>query len=97
ALERMAGMVAGKETVVRAATTKPLRSKKGRDSFVWGVLEWRVGAFLFTPNERQGSGQHRSMAGANALLRVPPDLGDLPGGWEGEAFPLRQHLLGGVL
>ena len=97
ALERMAGMVAGKKTVVRAATTKPLRSRKGRDSFVWGVLEWREGAFLFTPNERQGSAQHRSMAGSNALFRLPPDLGDLPGGWEGEAFPLRQHLLGGVL
>ncbi len=32
----------------------------------------------------------------SALLRVPPNLGNLPGGWEGEAFPLRQRLLDGV-
>lgn len=97
ALERMAGMIPGKETVVRAATAKPLRSRKGRDFFVWGVLERQEGAFLFSPNERQGAGQHMSMAGSDALFRVPPDLGDLPGGWEGEALVLRQRLLTGVL
>ncbi len=97
ALERLAGMQAWDEAVVRATVTQPVRSRKDRDSFVWGVLKRRENAFQFTPNRRQGSGQHRSMAGAGALLRVPPDLGDLSQGWEGEAFPLRQHLLGGVL
>ena len=97
ALRRLAGMEAGKEAVIRVAVTQPVRSRRGRDSFIWGVLKRRENSFLFTPKQRQGSGQHRSMAGANALLRVPPDLGDLSGGWEGDAFPLRQRLLGGVL
>ena len=42
-----------------------------RQIFIWCQLEWRDDHYEVTPQSRQGSGQNRSIQGANALLSIP--------------------------
>jgi molybdopterin molybdotransferase len=59
-----------------------------RQRFLWGSLQEEGGRFLFHPSGRQGSGQHRSLQGATALLPVPANSQGLAAGQEVEAILL---------
>jgi len=70
-LRKLAG-----ETDLRPVTRKAclLNNIKGggkRQSFLWCRLEWQGDGYQVSVPQRQGSGQNRSIQGANALLAVP--------------------------
>lgn len=70
-LRKLAG-----ETDLRPVTRKArlLNDVKGggkRQSFLWCRLEWREDGYQVNVPQRQGSGQNRSIQGANALLAIP--------------------------
>jgi len=71
ALRKLAG-----ETDLRPVTRKArlLNDVKGggkRQSFLWCQLEWQEDGYQVSVPQRQGSGQNRSIQGANALLAIP--------------------------
>lgn len=70
----------------RAILTKAVRGGGSRQSFIWGHLEEEHGRYLFTPTPKQGSGQNRSLPGAQALLPVSPGIPDLAAGEEVEVM-----------
>ena len=60
-----------------------------RQAFLWCRLEWVDNGYRVTVPERQGSGQHRSIQGANALLAMPAGTGQLLPGDAVEVLVLR--------
>ena len=60
-----------------------------RQSFIWGDLREESGRYLFTPSERQGSGQNSSIQGSIALLPVPPAGDGFSAGSDAEVILLR--------
>ncbi|MFJ2028709.1 gephyrin-like molybdotransferase Glp [Streptosporangium sp. NPDC087985] len=77
ALLKMRGLHAGPTPTVRAVTTSPLRSPAGRRSYLRAVL---ADDGSVAPVRGQGSHQLAALASANALIVVPEDVTELPGG-----------------
>ncbi|MDH3997436.1 MAG: molybdopterin molybdotransferase MoeA [Desulfuromonadales bacterium] len=59
-----------------------------RQSFLWCHLEWIDEEYKVTVPTRQGSGQHRSIQGANALLSIPIETEQLLAGEKVEVLLL---------
>jgi len=69
-----------------------LRDLKGggqRQTFLWCRCDWREGGYQVDVPQRQGSGQIRSVQGANALLPLPVDGTELNAGQQVEIILLR--------
>jgi molybdopterin molybdotransferase len=60
-----------------------------RQRFIWGNLRERQGRYRFIPSSRQGSGQNRSLQGAQALLPVAGGSGEMAAGEEVDVLLLR--------
>jgi molybdopterin molybdotransferase len=68
----------------RAILTGSVRNGGSRQSFLWGSVAMEQGRLLFHPSGQQGSGQNRSLQGAQALLPVAAGSPDLSPGAEVE-------------
>jgi molybdopterin molybdotransferase len=88
ALRKLAGFSDPIAPSVRATLTSAVRGGGSRQNFLWGRLEEQAGRYLYTPSRSQGSGQNRSLQGAQALLPVAADSPDLPAGQEVEVMLL---------
>ncbi len=88
ALRRLAGHRQPGPPQVAVTLAEPVRADAKRQIFIWGYLEISESEFLFRPSRRQGSGQNRSLQGANALLPVDAGAGELPAGSRLKAIPL---------
>lgn len=71
ALRQMAGHAHLFRPTVEARLTHPIRRKGNRIEFQRARIEWRNGEWHATATGRQTSGRLLSLAGANALLRLP--------------------------
>ena len=72
ALRQLAG-VADFHPITRQATLmNTIKAIGCRQAFLWCRLEWKGNCYQASIMHRQGSGQNRSIQGANALLAVPP-------------------------
>ena len=80
ALRRMLGAEPLERPRVRALTTEPLRSSRGKRSFLRVHLEVRDGAYVVTPVSGPGSHLLAGMARANALAVVPEDVEQVAAG-----------------
>ena len=89
AMRRLAGWAAPCLSRLRATLTDDVKSDGNRQSFLWGRIELRAGRPFFEPSFRQGSGQHRSTQGAQALLSVEPASPGLAAGSEADVFVIR--------
>lgn len=89
ALRRMAGHRDPLPPRLRVELTVAVEGGERRQRFLWGALKERDGRYLFTPSGRQGSGQNRSVQGAQALLSVPGGSLPLPVGSGVEVLLLR--------
>lgn len=89
ALRRLAGWTAPCLPRLRATLTDDVKGDGKRQSFLWGRIEMRDGRPFFDPFFHQGSGQHRSVQGAQALLPVEIDSPGLTAGSEADVFVLQ--------
>lgn len=89
ALRRLAGFGDPLPPRLRVRLAAPVEGGEKRQRFLWGTLREREGSYLFLPSPRQGSGQSRSLQGAQALLSVPPGSPGMAEGSEAEVFMLR--------
>lgn len=89
ALRRLAGFPSTRPPRLRVTLTEAIKGGGKRQRFLWGRLEIRNGSFCFTSAHYQGSGQNRSLQGAQALLPIPEHSPDLPAGSEVEILLLR--------
>ena len=80
ALRRLAGRQDPHGAFCRATLAAPVRGGGNRQRFLWGRVEEKNGVYHFTPSGRQGSGQNRSLQGAQALLPVAAGSPDLAAG-----------------
>jgi molybdopterin molybdotransferase len=71
ALRKMAGWPDPQTSRRRGMLTSDVRCGGNRQTFLWCKLEWFEDQYLVTVRQGQGSGQNRSIQGANALLSVP--------------------------
>lgn len=79
ALRRLAGLPP--EPKRRIATLRhPVKGGGKRQMFLWAHCEWQGEGYHVEVPARQGSGQIRSVQGANALLSVPIGSPDLAAG-----------------
>jgi molybdopterin molybdotransferase len=85
ALDKMRGLPVGRPQTVTAHVTGPLRSPAGKRSFLRGVL---AADGTVSPVHGQGSHQLAALASANALIVVPEDVTEVPGGTEVEVIRL---------
>ncbi|MDP4507586.1 molybdotransferase-like divisome protein Glp [Nonomuraea turcica] len=85
ALAKMRGLPSGLPEAVTAYVTGPLRSPAGRRSYLRGVL---ASDGTVSPVHGQGSHQLAALALANALIVVPEDVTEVPGGAEVEVIRL---------
>ncbi|SDQ49953.1 gephyrin-like molybdotransferase Glp [Thermostaphylospora chromogena] len=89
ALRKMAGLPAGPPATITATTAAPLRSPKGKRSFLRVVLSRSGdGAAVVNPVRGQGSHQLAALASANAFAVVPEDVTEVPEGRTVEVIPL---------
>jgi molybdopterin molybdotransferase len=89
ALRRLAGHRDPLPPRLRVTLTTAVGGGEKRQRFLWGTLKEREGRYLFTPSARQGSGQNRSIQGAQALLPVPGGSPEIAAGTEMEILLLR--------
>lgn len=89
ALRRLAGFPATHFPRLRVTLSETIKGGGNRQRFIWGRLEIGNGAFSFSSAQYQGSGQNRSLQGAQALLPVAAHSPDLPAGSEAEILLLR--------
>ncbi len=89
ALRRLAGWAAPCLPRLRATLTDDVKGDGKRKSFLWGRIEIRAGRPFFEPSFHQGSGQHRSTQGAQALLSIEIASPELTAGSEVDVFVLR--------
>ena len=80
ALRRLAGHKDPLPPRLKVQLAEPVKGGAKRQAFLWGSLKAETGGYHFTPSNRQGSGQNRSLQGACALLPVPADSPDLKKG-----------------
>ncbi|RVX44891.1 molybdopterin molybdochelatase [Nonomuraea polychroma] len=85
ALDKMRGLPGGLPEAVTAYVTSALRSPAGRRSYLRGVL---ASDGTVSPVHGQGSHQLAALASANALIVVPEDVTEVPGGAEVEVIRL---------
>jgi len=71
ALRQLAGETGVKPVTRRATLTTPVKGGGNRQAFLWCRLEWDGEGYTVGVSGRQGSGQNRSIQGANALLALP--------------------------
>lgn len=89
ALRRLAGFPSTRPPRLRVTLTEAIKGGGKRQRFLWGRLEICNGSFCFTSAHYQGSGQNRSLQGAQALLPIAEHSPDLPAGSEVEILLLR--------
>jgi molybdopterin molybdotransferase len=80
ALRRMIGVEPLSRPVVRARLSEPLRSPRGRRSYLRAWLSVDQGAYVVRPVGAGGSHLIASLAAANALIVVPEDVTDTAAG-----------------
>lgn len=80
ALRGMTGHPPAAGETRRGVLTETVRGGGKRQAFLWCRLEWAGGGYRIHVTRRQGSGQNRSLQGANALLAVPGDIDRLEAG-----------------
>ncbi|MGW0804065.1 molybdotransferase-like divisome protein Glp [Nonomuraea sp. NPDC002799] len=85
ALDKMRGLPESAPETLTARVTGPLRSPAGRRSFLRGVL---ASDGTVTPVHGQGSHQLAALASANALIVVPEEVTEVPGGASVEVIRL---------
>lgn len=64
----------------KGVLSETVRGGGKRQAFLWCRLEWDGDGYRVHVTRRQGSGQNRSLQGANALLAVPGDIEKLDAG-----------------
>ena len=89
ALRRLAGHKDPLPPRLKVQLTEPVKGGAKRQAFLWGSLKAETGGYQFTPSNRQGSGQNRSLQGACALLPISADAPDLETGEEVEVLLMR--------
>lgn len=89
ALRRLAGFSATHFPRLRVTLSEMIKGGGSRQRFIWGRLEIRNGSFAFASAHYQGSGQNRSLQGAQALLPMTAYSPDLPAASEVEILLLR--------
>lgn len=89
ALRRLAGFPSTRPPRLRVTLTEAIKGGGKRQRFLWGRLEICNGSFCFTSAHYQGSGQNRSLQGAQALLPIAEHSPDLAAGSEVEILLLR--------
>ncbi len=85
ALRKMRGLPAGPPETVKAVTTGPIRSPKGKRSFVRVVLS---ADGTVTPVRGQGSHQLAALASANALAVIAEDVTEVAEGTAVDVLPM---------
>jgi molybdopterin molybdotransferase len=86
ALRALQGSAAGRQRIVRAKLTAPLRSPRDKRSFLRGVLA--AGGTEVTPLSGQASHQLAALARANALIVVPERVTGMQAGEVAEVICL---------
>lgn len=71
--------------------TEAVRGDSKRQTFLWCRLEWTGEGYRVRISRFQGSGQNRSLRGANALLAVPRHAGKLEAGEMVEVLLMREE------
>lgn len=71
ALRRMAGQSESRPEMRCATLAHEIKGGGNRQLFLWCRCEWRDNGYWVEVPQRQGSGQTRSVQGANALLSLP--------------------------
>jgi molybdopterin molybdotransferase len=89
ALRRLGGYIDPLPPRLRVVLGETIDGGEKRQRFLWGALREEGGRYVFLPSGRQGSGQHRSLQGAAALLPVPADSETLVAGEEAQVLLLR--------
>ncbi|BCR03672.1 molybdopterin molybdenumtransferase MoeA [Desulfuromonas versatilis] len=89
ALRRLAGFRDPLPPRLRVTLGGAISGGEKRQRFVWGTLKEAAGRYEFIPSDRQGSGQNRSMQGAQALLPVPGGSPPLEAGAETDVLLMR--------
>lgn len=89
ALRRLGGYTDLLPPRLRVVLSEAVGGGEKRQRFLWGGVREEAGRYLFIPAERQGSGQHRSVQGAAALLSVPANSEGLEAGAEVQVLLLR--------
>ncbi|MFA7534720.1 MAG: gephyrin-like molybdotransferase Glp [Desulfuromonadales bacterium] len=89
ALRRLAGFVDPLHPRLRVILAGAISGGEKRQRLIWGTLEERDERYYFLPAGRQGSGQNRSIQGAQALLPVPGGSSGIAAGAEMDVLLLR--------
>lgn len=89
ALRHMMGLTNIFHPRLRVKLATEVRGDRMRQRFLWGSLRGESGSYLFTPSQRQSSGQNRTMQSAEALLPVPIGTDRIAAGAEIEVLLLR--------
>ncbi|SHJ95618.1 molybdopterin molybdotransferase [Malonomonas rubra DSM 5091] len=87
ALRILAGLPA-ENRKIPAALLHEVKGGSKREAFLWAHYHWHDGECRVEVPQRQGSGQTRSVQGANALLSVPIGSADLSAGDKVKIIPL---------
>jgi molybdopterin molybdotransferase len=74
---------------LRAGLEGTIAHTPGREEYVRAVVSASETGLIAQPADAQGSGMLTSMVGANALIVVPADSGDIPSGSSVEVILLR--------
>lgn len=90
ALKKMGGSTSPRPSRIKARLTSTARGGYKRQTFLWGQVAVVDGQLTFTPSQRQGSGQNRSLQHGDALLPVPTDNPEFAAGSEVDIILLRQ-------
>ena len=88
ALRKLAGAAEVRPVTRKARLTAPVRGGGNRQAFLWCHLDWDGEEYRVSVSDRQGSGQNRSIQGANALLAIPPGTEALAAGERVEVLVL---------
>ena len=80
ALRRLAGHTRAHNETRTGILAASVRGGGKRQAFLWCRLEWDGSGYRVIVTNKQGSGQNRSLQGANALLAVPCDVEQLEAG-----------------
>jgi len=89
ALRRLAGHKDPLPPRLKVRLAAPVKGGGKRQTFLWGSLTPDIDGYRFSPSNRQGSGQNRSLLGACALLPVPIGSPDLSSGAAVEVLLMR--------
>jgi molybdopterin molybdotransferase len=91
ALRTMLGVTPIERPRIRAVTSEPLVSPRGKRSFVRVALEVRGGAYVVSPVSGPGSHLLAGLSRANALAVVPEDVEKVPAGEAVEVLVLERR------